>query len=412
MGCYDLGESGAAEKGRAMKVFAFHLMPYAYLDMGYKDKYRSAWVVLPNSYFDPNKGHELYNRYLDELELIAELGFDGISVNEHHQNAYGLMPSPIVMASALARRTKTAKIAILGSAFCLREHPLTLAEEHAMLDVLTGGRLITGMVRGIGAEYYSMGANPAFSHERFHEAHDLVVQAWTRPGPFAFEGKHFHFEYVNVWPRPYQKPHPPIWCPSLGSTETIEWAAHPSRKYVYMQNYSPVASVARYLNMYRDTAQRLYGYTASSDQIGWAAPVYVAETDEKARAEAAPHIETLFNRLLRLPFEMLFPPGYLTANSLKSMRSHKRSVTGQEHTVDTLIEQGIILCGSPDTVRKKLMDAHRLLGFQNFLGLLQFATLPRDLTENNIRLFAREVLPALQALTDKQYEGMAAVAAE
>jgi alkanesulfonate monooxygenase SsuD/methylene tetrahydromethanopterin reductase-like flavin-dependent oxidoreductase (luciferase family) len=78
----------------------------------------------------------------------AELGFDGISVNEHHQNAYGLMPSPVVMASALARRTKHAKIAILGNAFCLREHPLTLAEEHAMLDCITGGRLISGMVRG------------------------------------------------------------------------------------------------------------------------------------------------------------------------------------------------------------------------------------------------------------------------
>ena len=181
-----------------MKVFMFHLMPYAYLDMNFTDKYRAAWVVLPNSYFDPKKGHELYNRYLDELELAAELGFDGISVNEHHQNAYGLMPSPVVMAAALARRTKSAKIAILGNAFCLREHPLTLAEEHAMLDCITGGRLITGMVRGIGAEYYSMGSNPAFSHARFQEAHDLVVQSWTRPGPFAFEGTYYHFEYVNV----------------------------------------------------------------------------------------------------------------------------------------------------------------------------------------------------------------------
>src|SRR5215467_11686506 len=115
----------------AMKVFMFHLMPYAYLDMNFSDKYRAAWVVLPNSYFDPKKGHELYNRYLDELELAAELGFDGISVSEH---------------------------------------PLTLAEEHAMLDCITGGRLITGMVRGIGAEYYSMGSNPAFSHARFQEA--------------------------------------------------------------------------------------------------------------------------------------------------------------------------------------------------------------------------------------------------
>ena len=395
-----------------MKVFCFHLMPYAHLDMSYIEKYRAAWVVLPNTYFDPKKGHELYNRYLDELELVAELGYDGISVNEHHQNAYGLMPSPVVMAAALARRTKNAKIAILGSAFCLREHPLTLAEEHAMIDCITGGRLISGMVRGIGAEYYSMGVNPTISHARFQEAHDLVVQAWTKPGPFAFEGKHYNFEYVNVWPRPYQQPHPPIWAPSTGSTETIEWAAHPSRKYVYLQAYSPIQSVARYLNYYRESAQKMYGYTASSDQIGWSTPVYISDTDQKARDQAKPHIEVLFNRLLRLPFEMIFPPGYLSAKSLKNMRSHKRSVSGQEHTVDTLIEQGIIVCGSPDTVRKRFMETHRLLGFQNLLCLLQFGTLPRDLTEKNIRLFAREVLPALQGLTDKEYGGMEIRAAE
>src|SRR5262245_28593352 len=207
------------ETETAMKVFMFHLMPYAYLDMSFSDKYRSAWVVLPNTYFDPNKGHELYNRYLDALALDADLGFDGICVNEHHQNAYGLMPSPVVMAAALSRRTKNAKIAILGNAFCLREHPLTLAEEHAMLDCITGGRLISGMVRGIGAEYYSIGSNPAFSHARFQEAHDLVIEAWTRPGPFAFEGKFYHFEYVNVWTRTYQQQNPPLWTPSAGPSE-------------------------------------------------------------------------------------------------------------------------------------------------------------------------------------------------
>jgi alkanesulfonate monooxygenase SsuD/methylene tetrahydromethanopterin reductase-like flavin-dependent oxidoreductase (luciferase family) len=395
-----------------MKVFAFHLMPYAHLDMGYKDKHRAAWVVLPNTYFDPKKGHELYNRYLDELELVAELGYDGVSVNEHHQNAYGLMPSPVVMAAALSRRTKNAKIAILGNAFCLREHPLTLAEEHAMIDCITGGRLISGMVRGIGAEYYSLGVNPAISHARFQEAHDLVVQAWTKPGPFAFEGKFYHFEYVNVWPRPYQQPHPPIWAPSTGSTETIEWAAHPSRRYVYLQAYSPTASVVRYLNYYRECAQKMYGYTASSEQIGWSTPVYVSDTDQRARDEAKAHIEVLFNRLLRLPFEMIFPPGYLSMKSLKNMRSHKRSVSGQEHTVDTLIEQGIMVCGSPDTVRRQFMDTHRMLGFQNLLCLLQFGTLPRDLTEKNIRMFAKEVLPALQELSDKDYGGMEIRAAE
>jgi alkanesulfonate monooxygenase SsuD/methylene tetrahydromethanopterin reductase-like flavin-dependent oxidoreductase (luciferase family) len=156
----------------------------------------------------------------------------------------------------------------------------------------------------------------------------------------------------------------------------------------------------------------MYGYTASSDQIGWSAPMYVAETDEQARKEAGPHIEVLFNRLLRLPFEMMFPPGYLSAKSLANMRSHKRSVTGQEHTVHSLIDAGIFLCGSPDTVRKQLTEAHRLLGFQNLLCLLQFGTLPANLAEKNIRLFAAEVLPALQALTDKEYAGMEVRAAE
>ena len=109
---------------------------------------------------------------------------------------------------------------------------------------------------------------------------------------------------------------------------------------------------------------------------------------------------------------MLFPPGYLSAKSLTNMLTHKRSVSGQEHTVDSLIEQGIFLCGSPDTVRKRLMESHRVLGFQNFLALLQFATLPRDLTDRNIRMFAKEVLPALQPLSDKEYAGMQIQAAE
>ena len=100
-----------------MKVMSFHLMPYAPLDENVRRDFRSVWIVLPNSNFDPVVGHALYNRYLDELELSAELGFDGICVNEHHQTAYGLMPSPVVTASALARRTENCRIANLGNAF-------------------------------------------------------------------------------------------------------------------------------------------------------------------------------------------------------------------------------------------------------------------------------------------------------
>ena len=379
-----------------MKCHFFHLMPYADLDLDYDQKYRASWVILPNTYFDPVKGHALYNRFLDELEYAEELGFEGLCVNEHHQNAYGIMPSPVVTASALARRTKRAKIAILGSGFNLREHPLTIAEEHAMIDCITGGRLISGMVRGIGCEYYSLGVNPTFSHERFHEAHDLVIRAWTEPGPFAFEGKHYHFEYVNMWPTPYQKPHPPIWCPSQGSTETIEWASHPDRRYVYLQTYSPFKSVARAMNAYRSLADG-YGYTAKADQLGWLVAIYVADTDEAAINEARPHIEAFFDKFLNFPKEMLLPPGYTSLQSLKNIQKSKSSLGGGQ-TIETMLEQGLIIAGSPDTVRRKLTEYQKEARIGNLLCLLQFATLPPDLTRKNMELFAREVMPAMAEL--------------
>ena len=397
-----------------MKVFAFHLMPYGALDMSYAEEHNSVWLKLPNSYFDPKIGHELYNRYLDELELASEVGFDGISVNEHHQNAYGLMPSPVVMAAALARNTENCRIAILGNAFALREHPLTLAEEHAMIDNITGGRLITGMVRGVGCEYFSMGVNPAYSLERHIEAHDLVVRAWTETGPFAFEGKHYHFEYVNMWPRPYQDPHPPIWCPSQGSTETIEWAAHPDRKYVYLQAYSAFESVLRYLNIYRSVAEHKYGYTASSGQIAWSVPVYCAETDEQALEEVRQHIESLFNTFLpKISQSMFVPPGYMTASSMKKIFAHKATLRGGQK-VEDLMERGIIVVGSPDTVRDTLIERHRQAGFEHVLIMPQFGTLTADLTEKNLRLLGAEVVPALQALDENNYAGfeLSAAAAE
>ncbi len=388
-----------------MRVMSFHLMPYADLDPEVKDKYKSAWVHVPNTYFDPQKGHVLYNRYLDELELAAELGFDGVCINEHHQTAYGLMPSPVVTASALSRRIKKARIAILGNAFCLRENPLTLAEEHAMIDVITGGRLISGFVRGVGSEYFSFGSNPVYSLERHKEANELIVRAWTEPGPFAFEGKHYHFEYVNLWPRPFQQPHPPIWCPSSGSYETIDWACDPKNKYVYVQTYSPRESVARYLDLYRETAQVKYGYEAKSDQIGWCAPVYVAETDEQAINEARPHIEFMFNVLLPKASElMFFPPGYMSVESLQRVLAHKKGNAGGLK-IEQMIEKGIILCGSPDTVRKQITKAHHEMGFQEFMTMLMFGNMPAALSEKNIRLFAAEVLPAIQQLTDKNYRG-------
>lgn len=380
-----------------MKFTLFHLMPYADLDLEGAARYPTAWVHTPNSFYDPKKGAKLYNRYLDELELGEKLGFDGIAVNEHHQTAYGIMPSPIVTASALARRTSTAKIAILGSAIPLRDHPLTLAEEHSMIDNITEGRLITGFVRGIGAEYHAWGTNPVFSHERFHEAHDLIIAAWTRPGPFRWSGKHYHFEYVNLWPRPYQQPHPEIWIPSQGSTETIEWAAHPQRRYTYLQTFSPLKSVRKYLEQYRETAAR-HGWTADDDKLGWAIPVYVADTDEQARRDAKVHFENFRNKFLKMPIEMLLPPGYSSLASMRGIAQAKAQITG-DITLEIAVEMGMFFCGSVKTVREQIAAAWQDMRVGHLLSMLQFGTLPADLTERNLRLFAGEVMPYLRRLT-------------
>lgn len=380
-----------------MKFFCFHLMPYADLDLSYTEKYPSAWVTLPNSYYDPVKGHALYNRYLDELEYADQLGFDGICVNEHHQNAYGLMPIPAVMAGALARRTKNAKIAVLGRALPLLNNPLTVAEEFSMIDNLTGGRFVAGFVRGIGAEYHSSGANPAESHDRFHEAHDLIVRAWTETGPFAFEGKYYRFNYVNTWPRPFQQPHPPIWIPSQGSRETIEWASHPSRKYTYLQTFSPAAALAKYVDIYKEEAEK-HGYTASASQFGWAVPLYVADSDEQAHREAKPHIENLFNKFLRMPPEMLLPPGYISLQSMKGVMSAKGSITGATQTIDDLMKKGMFLCGSAATIRQQIEEYQKQIGFDYLLPAMQFGTLPHDLTKRNLEIFAHKVIPPLRSL--------------
>jgi alkanesulfonate monooxygenase SsuD/methylene tetrahydromethanopterin reductase-like flavin-dependent oxidoreductase (luciferase family) len=191
----------------------------------------------------------------------------------------------------------------------------------------------------------------------------------------------------------------------MGSLETIAWAAHPDRKYVYLQNFSPRESVKRYLDLYRETAERQYGYTAASDRIGWCAPVYVADTDRQAVDEAREPIEMLFNVLLpKISELMFFPPGYMSPESLKRVLEHKRGHRGGLK-IETMIERGIIICGSPDTVRRRIAEAHHELGFQEFICMQQFGNLSAERTEKNIRLFASEVMPAVKALTDREYRG-------
>ena len=380
-----------------MKFFAFTLMPWPYLPADYLERFDSAWVTFPNSEFDPERGHELYNRYLDDLTYAAQAGFDGLGVNEHHQTAYGLMPSPNVMAAMLVQRTQgmDVKIAILGNALPLRDHPLRVAEEVAMLDVISGGRIISGFVRGIGAEYHTFSISPADSRERFHEAHDLIVKAWTEPGPFPWAGKHYQFRYVNPWPRPLQQPHPPIWAPSQGSGETIDWAAE--HRYTYCQTYSPLDAIEEFFNQYRATAERC-GYAAGPRQLAWSVPIYVGRTDQEAREEAWPHLSMFVNDLLRMPTELFLPPNYTSEASMAKIAAAKRSIIGRRQTFQDLDSAGLAIVGSPETVVRRLEEAHQRLGFGNLVCVFQYGSMPADQARRNVDRIAEHVMPRLRGL--------------
>src|SRR2546423_15058279 len=160
--------SPAGEGDRAVRFFSFHLMPYPDLPSDYDGP---AWVTCPNEFYDPQLGSTLYNRYLDELIYAEEVGFDGVCVNEHHQNAYGNMPSPNLIASILARQTSRVRIAVVGNALPLYDPPTRVAEEFAMIDVISGGRLIAGIVGGGGPAYSPVSLQPAPPRERVPAAH-------------------------------------------------------------------------------------------------------------------------------------------------------------------------------------------------------------------------------------------------
>jgi len=371
-----------------MQFFMFHLMPYPYLPEDF-DERESAWVTLSNSNYDPTVGTGLYNRYLDELEYAEELGFDGICVNEHHQNAYGTMPSPNLMAATLVRRTERLKIAIVGNGLPLRDHPLRVAEEVAMLDVISGGRIISGFVRGIGDEYFSMSIDPSTSRERFSEAHDLIIKAWTTEGPFRWIGKHYRLNYVNVWPRPLQQPHPPIWIPAFGSTETMTWAAE--NHYTYLSVFAPSKLLKRWFDGYRAGADAA-GYEAPRDKIGILLPIYVAETEKEAHAEGRQYVTWLYHKGLKHKFEHLFPPGYMTDHSWgRFLQSGLGAYSDVSY--EDLVAQGYAVVGTPATVRERLAELAEELGFGLVNALLHIGDMPHDHTIRNMELFAREVMP-------------------
>ena len=184
-----------------LSSICWHFMAYPYLPPDFDEKYDSGWVTVPNSLWDRERTDGLYQEYIDQLVYAEELGFDGLVLNEHHQNIYGLMPSPNIIAAALTQRTKRAKIVVLGNLLPLHLNPLRIAEEYAMIDSMSGGRLIAGFAMGGGPEAFNYNIPQPQARARYWEAIDLIQRAWTEDGPFRHEGPHYPLRYVNVWPQ-------------------------------------------------------------------------------------------------------------------------------------------------------------------------------------------------------------------
>jgi alkanesulfonate monooxygenase SsuD/methylene tetrahydromethanopterin reductase-like flavin-dependent oxidoreductase (luciferase family) len=228
-----------------LQFYFMHFMPYPRLPEG---RTQGQWVDIPNAHFDPVEGQRLYKTYIDELVLADQLGYDGLVVNEHHSTFYSLMPSCTVVAGALAMMTSRAKICVFGTPIGLT-YPHRLAEEYAMLDVMSGGRLECAFPLGTGMEYWVNPVNPSTARERFREAMDILVQAWTQPGPTKYDGRFYQYKYLNPFPTPYQKPHPKIYIVGSGSEETVEFAAE--KGFGYSQVFVPLAPQLKVFQSYR-----------------------------------------------------------------------------------------------------------------------------------------------------------------
>lgn len=382
-----------------MKFHWFHLMPYQQLPEDFTEKHRSVWVDVPRDLYDPAQGNRMYHEYLDELEFADQMGYDGICVNEHHNNAYGLMPSPNIMAATLTRRTKNAAIVVLGNSIALYNPPIRVAEEFSMLDVLSEGRLVAGFPVGSSMDTnYAYGVPPAQLRERYYEAHDLIMKAWTEDKPFAFNGEFNQLRYVNIWPHPYQKPHPPVWVPGGGSVETWDWTTEKDYVYSYLSYYGHKYA-KKVMNGFWETVAGLGGHD-NPYRAGFAQVVAVAESDEQAERLYAKSADYFYQRCLHVYSGFAEAPGYRTIRTLKSgmisqfgqAASSRREALGWKD----YLNDGYIVAGSPATVRDTLKEFIKECRIGQLMLLMHFGDLSKERTMENTQRFAQEVMPHLR----------------
>jgi alkanesulfonate monooxygenase SsuD/methylene tetrahydromethanopterin reductase-like flavin-dependent oxidoreductase (luciferase family) len=396
-----------------MHIMSFSERAYIHVPEDEIIKNGSSYFGVPNTFFDPQKGSQLLNEYLDERVYAEELGFDGVMLNEHHQTPFCMGSVMDVEAAILARITKKVKIVLLGNPLPVADL-LRLAEELAMIDMISGGRLVPGWVRGAGSEQLANNINPAFNRERFNEAHDFVIQAWTKPGPWRYEGKHYHYRFVNPWVLPLQKPHPQIWIPGLISPETVVWSA--KHRYPYVALATQLEPTVEMVNLYADVAAQ-EGYQAGPENFGYLQNVCVAETEEKAQELARGFVYGGgFGSFARA--EWMFPPGYNSKEATKRLakaftdpRTGTEIIRYSQGTVDieevkrsidanfkSTLESGLIIAGTPKTVLERIRFMLEMLRPGIFGIWYHHGPMTRDERRTCLRLLGQEVLPAMREM--------------
>jgi alkanesulfonate monooxygenase SsuD/methylene tetrahydromethanopterin reductase-like flavin-dependent oxidoreductase (luciferase family) len=382
-----------------MKAWHFTETAYPYLPP--ESEYESVRVSLPNRIYDPQKGAALYDRYIKEWQVAEEEGVE-IMMNEHHQTVTCVDPAAPLMMAAVARVTSKARILILGNPIANRRQPVRVAEEMAMIDILSHGRLEAGFVRGVPYELLPANSNPVRMNERHWEALDLIVRAWTHhDGPFSHEGRFFHYRAVNIWPRPWQQPHPPVWVSTTSASGARNVGAHGFVQATFLTGYEGTRAVYEsYRKGWREAGR---GEDVPIDRLAYAALVYVGDSESRAY-DGADKLLWYLNAN-KVPRHFASPPGYVgVAGTVAALRAAGSTTQGDHANfgrnmkVETAMERGILFCGTPDQVHAQIRKFYdHVGGFGHLLIMGQAGFLEHDDTVHGIRMFAREVYPRLKA---------------
>lgn len=376
-----------------------------------------------NAIYDPKVGADLYNRYLDEKLYAEEMGFDGLMLNEHHSTPFCMGGVVNVEAAILARITKRAKIVILGNVIPIWDDPLWLAESIAEIDMISYGRVVSGWVRGTARESVAHNAVPPYNFERFQEAHDFIIKAWTEPGPFRWEGKHYHYLYVNPWYRPYQKPHPPIWIPGTVSVNTMRWAAE--RQYPYIMLATDLEATRQSFELYHKWAREEFGFESGPQHIGYLFKVHVDETEELAYETGRKYVQGPSNPFLLgnegiVRPEIMNLPGFTartTQGRLPTGRSAGlaagRQEPGQQRpaaggggagpgmrrvSYDEQLARYQIIVGTPDNVILKVRHVLETLRPGSIFFWDGDGAMTHEDAMRSLRLFGEYVIPAVREI--------------